>query len=171
MIKLRILGLAALGLALAAAAGAQTKVSGTVNCTKPDVVASADIGDMAGHSMSLQKSSCTWTTPMDLNGDHTKQDELVMFSEAWATKAVNTGDVVGTLDNGDKFYVNIHESATIKNGQPAPAHGTWTMTGGTGKIKGIKGKGTYVTTFNADGTATATVEGEYTMPAAKPPSK
>jgi hypothetical protein len=169
MMKLRILGAAALSFALAAAAGAQTKVSGTVTCMKADVAGSADVGDVAGHSMALLKTTCNWTKPMDLNGDHTKQDALVISSEMWATRTVSNGDAVGTLDNGDKFLATIHETATVKDGQPVgPVHGTWTLKGLTGKVKGLTGKGTYTTTYNADGTGTSTVEGEYTAPAAKP---
>ena len=43
--------------------------------------------------------------------------------------------------------------------------GTWVYTGGTGKFKGIKGKGTYKITIGADGTGVGDVDGEYTMPA------
>jgi len=169
MMKLKILGVLCFAVAFATVSHAQTKVSGTVNCSKPDVAASVDVGDVAGHSMALLKTTCNWTQPMEINGDHTKQDALVMSSESWATRAVNNGDGVGTLDNGDKFYVTLHETATMKDGQPVGAvHGTWVMKGLTGKVKGITGKGTYTSTPNADGTSTATVEGEYSMPAAKP---
>jgi hypothetical protein len=33
-------------------------------------------------------------------------------------------------------------------------------------VKGLKGHGTYTIKFEADGSATAEVEGEYTLPAA-----
>jgi len=45
--------------------------------------------------------------------------------------------------------------------------GTWSFTGGTGKLKGLKGKGTYKGTGNADGSMTYEVEGDYELPAAK----
>lgn len=38
-------------------------------------------------------------------------------------------------------------------------------TGGTGKLKGIKGKGTYTVTLNEDGSGVVDVEGEYTVTA------
>ena len=44
--------------------------------------------------------------------------------------------------------------------------GTWSFTGGTGKLKGIKGKGTCKGTFKPDGTSSWDMEGEYQMPIA-----
>jgi hypothetical protein len=44
------------------------------------------------------------------------------------------------------------------------AEGTWSFAGGTGKLKGIKGKGTYKGKGAPDGSATYEVEGEYEMP-------
>ena len=44
------------------------------------------------------------------------------------------------------------------------SEGTWTYTGGTGKLKGIKGKGTFKGTPNPDGTMTYQVDGEYQLP-------
>ena len=42
-----------------------------------------------------------------------------------------------------------------------------TSAGSVGKLKGIKGSGTYKGSGLADGTSDVEVEGEYTMPAAK----
>jgi hypothetical protein len=44
-----------------------------------------------------------------------------------------------TMDSGDKLFV-CHEGTGTPDGQD----GTWSFTGGTGKLKGIKGKGTYI---------------------------
>jgi len=65
------------------------------------------------------------------------------------------------MENGDKFFVSFHDSAAVKDGKTAGAKGTWMYTGGTGKLKGVKGKGTYTVTMNADGTSTVDVEGDY----------
>ena len=72
------------------------------------------------------------------------------------------------MDNGDKFFVSFHDSAAVKDGKPEGAKGTWAYAGGTGKLKGITGKGSYTVTQNADGTSVVDVEGEYTVPAAAP---
>ena len=52
----------------------------------------------------------------------------------------------------------------LKGGTIKSADGTWSFTGGTGKLKGIKGKGTYKGTGAPDGTVTYEVEGEYELP-------
>jgi hypothetical protein len=171
MMKLRILGAVCLAIAFATVSQAQTKISGTVVCAKPEVAASADVGDRPGHTMALQKGTCTWTKPMSIEGANTKEDASVWFAETTSTRMTGTGAIVGTLDNGDKMFVSVHDSTPLKNGQPGDGQGTFVFTGGTGKLKGIAGKGTYTLKFGADGTATAEVQGEYSMPAAKPASK
>jgi hypothetical protein len=40
--------------------------------------------------------------------------------------------------------------------------GTWSFTGGTGKLKGIKGKGTYTCTPSGDGVS-CEIEGDYQL--------
>jgi hypothetical protein len=97
-------------------------------------------------------------------GLKSKDGNSVSFVEATSTRSSGTGTFVGNMDNGDKFFASFHDSTTIKNCQPAgPSKGTWSYTGGTGKLKGLQGKGTYSVTVNADGTSTVAVEGDYTI--------
>jgi hypothetical protein len=166
--KGRILGLACFAMLLSGTAWAQTKISGTVQCAKPDPMYTIEVGDHSGHTMTLQKGTCTWTKPMEIAGAKTKNDVDVWFTEATSTRATSNGTVVGTLDSGDKMFVSTRDSAAVKDAKPGDAQGTWSFTGGTGKIKGIKGKGTYTVKGNADGSGTAEVEGEYTMAASSP---
>jgi hypothetical protein len=170
--KLRMvsmMGLALLcALLLASGAAAQTKVSGKQQCPKPEVVGTADAGDKAGHTLSLVKSTCTWGTPMEMEGGKSKDGTSVAFSEVTATRATGSGTYVGNMDNGDKFFVSFHDSAAVKAGKPQDTKGTWAYTGGTGKLKGITGKGTYTVTLNDDGSSVVDVEGEYAIPAAAP---
>jgi len=71
------------------------------------------------------------------------------------------------MANGDKYYVRFQGASTLKDGAPQSAVGTWSFTGGTGKLKGIKGGGGYKGTFAADGSATVEVDGQYELPAPK----
>jgi hypothetical protein len=75
------------------------------------------------------------------------------------------------MDNGDKF--NVKYSGTMKGAKDGTAafKGTWSFVGGTGKLKGIKGGGTYQGTGSTDGAATVDVDGEYTIAPAKAASK
>ena len=163
--KLRLVCAMALVVLFASVAGAQTKVSGAQTCAKPEVVGTQEVSDKAGHTMSLVKYGCNWTTPMEMEGLKTKDGASVAFSEVTATRASAEGPYVANMDNGDKFFVSFHDSAAVKNGNPGAAKGTWSYTGGTGKLKGVTGKGTYGVTVNADGTAAVSVEGEYSIAA------
>ncbi|HEV3220364.1 MAG TPA: hypothetical protein VGZ48_11380 [Candidatus Acidoferrales bacterium] len=163
--KARIMMVAGLALLLVSVAGAQTKISGKANCAKPDVVGTTDAGDRAGHTLTIQKANCTWSTGMEMAGAKAKDGMDVEVVEVWSTRATTTGTHVSNMDNGDKFFVSFHDSTTLKDGAPAgPIHGVWSFTGGTGKLKGLTGKGTYTVTPNADGSGAVDVEGDYMVP-------
>jgi hypothetical protein len=174
--KIRIMTVAGLAFMLASAVGAQTKFSGTVQCSKADPNYTVDVGDHPGHSFNLSKGSCKWGADTQINGMKITDDTGVETGESTATKATTIGTRVVTMENGDKFFATVHDSSPVKDGKPTNIEGMFTITGGTGKMKGIKGHGTYKVSPAADGTASVTVEGEYTMPApavpkAKPASK
>jgi len=130
------------------------------------VVGTSEAGDKAGHTLSVVKNTCTWTTPLEMEGQKSTDGTSVAFAEMSSTRTTTTGTYVGNMDNGDKFFCSFHDSAAVKDGKPGVAKGTWAYTGGTGKLKGITGKGTYTVTLNEDGGGVVDVEGEYTVPAA-----
>jgi hypothetical protein len=174
--KIRMMAVASLAFMVASAVGAQTKLTGTVTCAKPDPSYTVEVGDMPGHVYGLDKSSCTWGADTLINGMKITADTGTGTSESTATRTTSSGSRMATMENGDKFFASVHDSSPIKDGKPTDISGTFTINGGTGKLKGIKGKGTYKVTPNADGTATVAVEGEYTIPApaapkAKPAAK
>ena len=154
-------------LALATVSAAQTKISGTIQCNKPDPQYSIEIPDHSGHAFGIDKSACTWTKPMEIAGSQSKDGWSVGSGEAHGDKSRGTGYHMSNMANGDKFYVRFHGSNEYKDGKPTSAGGTWSFASGTGKLKRIKGGGTYKGTGNADGSITYEVEGEYTLPAAK----
>ncbi len=166
----QLFAILALVVALALAATAQTKTTGTATCAKPDPTYSIDVGDHAGHSMVLDKSACTWTKPMEIEGLQTKEGYSVASGDASGAKAHSSGVHVTTLSNGDKFFVHFQGTDTMKDGKPDTSDGTWSYTGGTGKLKGIKGKGTYKGKADAQGNMVYEVEGEYEL-AAEPAAK
>lgn len=166
--KKHIVGIAGLVFLLAPVVGAQTKISGSHKCAKPETVGTVEVGEKSGHMMTLVKDACEWTKPLEMEGVKAKDGTSFIFSEMTATRASSTGNYVGTMENGDKFMVSFHDTAAVKGGKPGPGKGTWSFTGGTGKLKGITGKGTYTTSLNEDGTGGADVEGEYAIAAAAP---
>lgn len=152
-------------LALGSTAVGQTKISGTVKCSKPDEQHMLDVGDRPNHSLMIAKGKCTWTVPMEIAGTKATEDIGTGFDEVSGNKSRGHSYVVGTLANGDKTYVRAQGSATLKDGVPERAEGTWRFIGGTGKLKGVKGEGTYKGKGATDGSVTYEIAGEYTIPA------
>ena len=77
----------------------------------------------------------------------------------------DAGYHVATMDNGDTYAVRFTGNATGAKDKTAAITGKWTFVSGTGKLKGIKGGGTYKGTGAADGSAEVEVEGDYTLAA------
>ena len=164
----RIISAVLLALALASSSAAQTKTSGTLSCTKPDPAYMLEVGDRAGHTLGLLKAACTWTTPMQIEGVATKDGADLISTDGTGTRAHTTGYFVGTMANGDKIFVRFSGSDTMtKDGKPDTSVGTWSYKGGTGKLKGIAGKGTYKGKPDASGNMVNEIDGEYTLPAKK----
>jgi hypothetical protein len=149
-------------------ATAQTKTTGDGKCGKPDQQQSIDVGDRAGHTLVLVKVSCTWTTPYEIEGLKTKDYTVTSTSDVSGEKEQDRGYVVVTMDNGDKAFVRFAGSGTRAKDGTGAGEGTWSYTGGTGKLRGLTGKGTYKSTGNADG-GQDHVEGDYTLAPPPPP--
>lgn len=150
-------------LTLAPIASTQTKISGTLKCGKPDPSYSISVGDQPGHVFSMIKNKCTWQGT-EIAGMQTKDHEYVAFGNIRGGRAQGQSDAVGTVSNGDKYFSSSQGTATLKEGGGMEKEGTWSFTGGTGKLQGIKGEGTYKGHVGADGTETVEVEGAYLLP-------
>jgi hypothetical protein len=162
--KLKATAVCVICLALSALTAAQTKISGTVKCGKPDQQQKIDIGDKPGHAYAISQGKCTWTKPMTIAGIQTKEDTGTNTDEITAASAHSRGYVLGTMSNGDKFTVRTQGTDVLKDGQPQSTTGTWSFVSGTGKMKGIKGGGKFTGKPDADGSMVIEVEGEYTLP-------
>ncbi len=149
-------------LALASAASAQTKFSGAQQCAKPDPEYTVPVGDRPDHVMSLSKGRCTWTKG-EIAGVQLKDEDDTLVSDISGNTARERGYGVFTRADGDKGFVRFEGTATLKDKMPVSDQGTWSFTGGIGKVKGIKGKGTYKGKWNPDGTSTFDIEGEYQL--------
>ncbi len=67
-----------------------------------------------------------------------------------------------TQCGNDKYFVSYQGTGVSKNGAYQSTKGTWNYTGGTGKLKGIKGKGTYACVASGD-VVSCDIEGEYQL--------
>ena len=162
MLKFKIALVFAGLMLVAASAGAQTEITGTIQCAKPDPQSAIPVGDRPGHAFVVMKVKCTWTEPIELAGAQAKTGEDTVFSEANGAKSRDSGYDVTAMANGDQFVVRFSGTTTAdKNGVVQAQTGTWSFVNGTGKLKGITGKGTYKGEGAADGSVTTEVEGEY----------
>ena len=141
---------------------AQTKFSGSLQCKLGEQHA-LEVGDRPGHSLMVYKATCTSPKPMEIAGTQTTEAILTGSNEFSGTKFREHGYAVFTWANGDKSNASFQGSGTVTDGVVAE-EGTSNFTGGTGKLKGIKGKGTFKGKGAADGSTTFEVEGEYELP-------
>ena len=151
--------------AAASLATAQNKLSGSATCPgKPGESHSIEVGDHPGHAYVISKSVCTWTKPFEIAGIKSKDHTIVGFQEIDGSKITDRSSAVGTMDNGDKYYVRAQGTSRTKDQKFEGNDGSWNFTGGTGKLKGLKGKGTYKCAPEGDNNRCDIIEGEYTLP-------
>jgi hypothetical protein len=126
-------------------AHAQTKSSWTAVCTQATVVQTIPANQNAGSEFVVMiglPGTCRYTG--NIGGSAIKSGE-------YATYAVNAegsitrgwGASVLTLATGDQIYIT---SQSVQ-GYTGPQTSTYQITGGTGKMQGIKGSGTCTTTY------------------------
>lgn len=142
----------------AAAASAQTKVSGTAQCAKPDPMNAIAVGDRPDHNLFVAQIKCTYSKPMEIGGDKSKGGVSTEMADSTGDNSKARGFHVVTMESGDKVFFSYQGTGTSKD-----AKGNWAINGGSGKLKGIKGKGAYNCTATGDGALSCEVEGEYQL--------
>jgi hypothetical protein len=165
-VKYKVFGLTVLLAVFAVSALAQSQISGTIKCggAKGDVEHMIDVGDHPGHLLVIGKGTCTWTAPIVIAGVKATTQTGASTTEVNGATFQDRGSAFITMENGDKIYVrNQHTGNSTDGGKTSTYEGTWSFTGGTGKFKGLKGKGSYKGSQTPDGMATSQVEGEYTL--------
>lgn len=155
------LGLTVLFAAIAGSALAQTHISGTCKGGKADSTQSIEVGDQPGHVLMIEKATCTWSVPVEMAGMKSTTATTTSAIEVTGAKFVDRGYTVFSMENGDKVYVRFQGMGGMKEEGPA-GEGTWSFTGGTGKLKGVKGKGTYKA-FETSDAGGFQMEGEYSL--------
>ena len=148
---------------------AQSKLSISGKCNKPDVQQSVPAGDQAGHVLTLAQGKCV--TKGEIGGATSKEGAFAEHGEATGNNGKVWGTYVETFSSSDKVFYSYETTATLKAGALQSGSNKWTMTGGTGKMKGIKGSGTCKLTGTASGGLDYTCTGDYTLAAAAPAKK
>src|SRR5207245_9348541 len=87
----------------AATASAQTKVTGTAQCGKPDPQHLVPVGDRPDHSLGVAQFKCTYTKPMEIGGDKSKDGVSTETTDVSGNSSRARGFHVATMESGDKF--------------------------------------------------------------------
>jgi len=143
---------------------AQIKMSGTALCAPPNPSYTIAVGDQPGHSFGLAQGKCTWTKPWEIEGMKSTEGVGTQYQDITGDTAKVHGIFVDSMGADKAFYTFQFTSVTKKDGPHVMNH-KWQLTGGTGKLKGIKGQGTCnATPSGTDGSFSYECTGEYTLP-------
>jgi len=150
---------------IAAQAQVRGNISASSTCGQSVVHQMATVGDEGQHTISLDQRVCAWSPAIVIGGMQGTRYTATGVDDVQFDKSRDRGYAVGTVENGDKYFLSYDGTATM-NG-PAPVHleGLWYFTGGTGKLAGLKGSGTYKARPTADGRMAFVIEGVYTISA------
>ncbi len=102
-------------LALVSLTNAQTKISGTAQCGKPDAQQKVDVPDHPGHAISMSQAKCTWSKPMEVAGLKSKEGVTTDMNDIRGDTAHGHGYYVDTMENGDKAFVSFQGTASMKD--------------------------------------------------------
>jgi|SRR6478672_6592998 len=133
------------------------------HCTAPSPAYNIPVPDKVNHAYGLDQATCT-ATKGEIAGIKEKDGVATEFAEVTGNASTGHGVFVETLANGDKLTVAYQSKGTMNNNQFVSGTDTWTATSGTGKLKGITGKGTCKAKGNPDGTADFDCTGTYSIP-------
>ncbi len=149
-----------------AMASAQSKASFSGKCGKPDAMQSIPAGDQPGHVFTVAQGKCT--SKGEVGGATSKEGAFSEHGDAGGNHVKTWVVYTETFDSGDKVFYNYQTTGTTRDGMLQTGTNKYQITGGTGKMKGIKGSGTCKLTGSPDGGTEYSCSGEYTLAAAAP---
>ena len=145
---------------------AQTPASGKTatswKCAAPTPAHALPVGDAPNHMYVVEQVKCS-ATKGEIAGVKEQEGTGTEFADVTGDTSKGHGVFVETLANGDKAFVSYTFTGTSKNNVMVSGSNKWTITGGTGILKGAKGGGTCTAKGNPDGTANFECTGSYTL--------
>jgi hypothetical protein len=110
---------------------------------------------------SPQSVTCRWKKPVELAGFRSTEYVSSGVDDIQFDKSKDAGYAVGKIANGDKYFIRYEGTAVLKKGVPFQLAGGWKFTGGTGKLRGLTGQGTYTAQPTSAGEMVFTIKGKY----------
>ncbi len=149
----------------AAAAPAQTKLTMSGKCAKPDVQQAVPAADAQDHVMTIAQGKCTPVKAAEIGGSPSKEGAFAEHGEVTGNKGHVSGTYVETLANGEKVYYRYEGTSVLQAGALQTMQNKWKIVGGTAKLKGITGQGTCSGKGTPDGGLDFECTGDYTLAA------
>src|SRR5262249_16966637 len=115
-------------------ASAQTKMTISGKCGKPDIQQNVPVPDQQGHTFMFAQGKCA--SQGEVGGAMSKEGVFTEHAEAKGTSMKTWGVYVETYDSGDKIYYTYQTTGTTKDGAFQGGSNKYQITGGTGKMKG-----------------------------------
>jgi len=138
-------------------------ISSSSTCATSQVHQTVSINDGRQHSLSLDQRQCTWNTPVSIAGLSGAAYTSYGVDDVQGNRARDRGYAVGIMENGDKYFLRYVGGSIMNGNIPVRLNGTWTFTGGTGRLRHLQGKGTYRAQPTASGEMKFIIEGNYTI--------
>ena len=152
---------------LMASAFLQGQVKGSFSetsfCATATVHQTVLINDDRQHSMSLDQRRCTSKEPIQIGGLTGTEYVAYGVDDVQNGHSVDRGYVVGSMKNGDRYFLKYEGTATMNGNVPEHLEGKWTFTGGSGQIKELQGEGTYTARPTTDGGMEFVIQGSYEL--------
>ena len=95
------------------AAQSSMKLDGKIQCAKPEPMHMMEVKDAEKHAMMLGSAKCTWASGT-LGGQQLKDEEDTFSSDATGNSSNDKGYGVGSVANGDKYFVHFKGTSTSK---------------------------------------------------------
>jgi hypothetical protein len=144
---------------------AQTQMSGVALCAPANPVYLIRVGDNPGHAYGLAQGTCTWTKPWEISGLKNTQGVGTQIQEITGDTTKIRGTFVDTMANGDRAFYNFEFTLLTKADGPQVMDHKWELLGGTGKLQGVKGRGTCTASpVGSSGSFSYDCRGEHTLP-------
>jgi hypothetical protein len=140
---------------------AWTRMSGTTVCDPPSQEHALPVEGRPHHSYVVNQVKCTWTKPWIVRGLASTEGVGTGVVEDHGSVSFSSGTFVDTMVNGDRGYYDYSFKTKTKDGKPTISGHKWELLGGTGKLKGAKGKGTCEATPQEDGKVVYECQGKY----------
>jgi hypothetical protein len=134
----------------------------TCECGKADPQHLLPAGDRPDHTLGVEAAKCSWSKPLDIGGDKTKESLATDMIDVSGNKIHVRGVHELTMQSGDRVALRYQGSGRSKDNQESRLKGTFTFAEGTGKLKGIEGKGTFSCKSTGEGES-CDVEADYEL--------